>query len=530
MKSKQPQIKCQKEQKVIDRREFMKAGGLAVGAAALLGSNIPHAHAASFSQDELVYMSASELLPLFKARKLSPVEVLKAQINRYEKVNKMVNCITYTHFDTAMDQAKESESRYMKGTARAIEGITVGIKDEHHDAGWIVTQGSNLFKNDRKDHADLIVTKLKEAGAVLPIQTTVPEFYLHGVTYTRLWGVSRCAWNLKYAVGGSSGGSGGSLSAGMCTLATGSDMGGSIRLPCAYNGLYGFKPPFGRVGTLLPLSYFAGTGPMARTFADMVMMQNVISGPSPLEPATLPKLEMPLDYPAIKGIRIAYSPNLGLTPIDEETKAGMAKAVSILRNLGAVVREVSVDPGFKGEDIGEIFLAVALGGAMGGWLAEMADRTDQMTTYAAHFVEKAASGKYGAVALNQFENLLKDFYARMAQAVFEKGYDALIMPTLPTSHIPANYDLVKGGYVLQGKKMPGIFIAALTLPWNLLNWCPVVSVPTVLSSQAMPMGMQIVGKPYEDIKVFRIAHAYEAAAPRLFSGKLIPDFRNAKHV
>ena len=507
------------------RRDFLKTVGIAAGAAGLMTMGVPFSRAATFSDDELIYMSAEELIPLFRARKLSPVEVLKAQIARYEAVNDKVNCVTYTHFDSAMKQARESETRYMKGFARALEGITVGIKDEHHDAGWIVTEGSKILKDNKMDHADPIVTKLKAAGAVMPIQTTVPEFYLNGVTSTLLWGTSRCPWNLKYAVGGSSGGSGGALAAGFCTLATGSDMGGSVRLPCAYNGLYGFKPPYGRISTLLPLSYFSGTGPMARSFTDMTMMQNVIAGRTPEEPATLPQLQMPLDYPGIKEMRIAYSPNLGLLPIDNDTRRGLEMALGVLRGLGARVEKVKIDPGFTANDLMELFSMGALGGAMGGLMAKLADQTDQMTPYAAYFVKKAASGKYGPTELYQFETVVKEFYARMANTVFENGFDALITPTLVTSHVPADFDFTQDSFTLEGQKMVGFFIGALTVPWNLLNWCPVVSAPVGMTSQGMPVGMQIIGKPYDDLKVFQIAHAYETAAPRLFAGKLMPDFR-----
>jgi Asp-tRNA(Asn)/Glu-tRNA(Gln) amidotransferase A subunit family amidase len=506
-------------------REFCKLGVGVLGTAALWSWGTPIASAATFTDDELIYMSAAELIPLFKSRKLSPVEVLKAQIARFKKVNEEVNCITYTHFYPALKQAKESEKRYMNGTARELEGITVAVKDEHHDAGWIVTQGSKLFKNDQKNHADPIVAKLKAAGAILHIQTTVPEFYLNGVTWNDLWGVTRCPWNLKYTVGGSSGGSGGALAAGLCTLATGSDMGGSVRLPCAYNGLYGFKPPFGRVHSELPLSYFSGTGPMARTFDDMVMMQNAITGQAAYGPSTLPKLGMPLEYPAIKGMRIAYSPGLGLIPLDEDTQKGMAKATTVLNDLGAVVEEVSIDSGFTVEEVIEIFFMGALSGAMGGMLAKMADRVNEMTTYAAYFVKKATNSEYNNAALFEFELKVKDFHARVTDAVFKKGYDALVMPTLATSHVPADFDFTKDNYMLGEKELPGIFILALTVPWNILNWYPVVNVPTVLSSEGMPMGMQIVGKPYDDQKVFQITHSYDAAVPRLFTDNRLPDFR-----
>ena len=511
----------------ISRRDFGKLGLGAVTLATTAAMGIRKSQAASFEADELIYMSASELLPLFRARRVSPVEVLEAQIARFEAVGEAVNCVTYTHFDTAMAQAKESEQRYMNGTARPLEGITVGIKDEHHDAGWIVTQGSILNKDNRQDSADPIVTKLKAAGAVLSIQTTVPEFYLNAVTWTKLWGVSRCPWNLKYAVGGSSGGSGGSLASGFCTLATGSDMGGSIRLPCAYNGLYGFKPPFGRVSTELPMSYFAGTGPMARTFEDMVRMQNVISGPSAYSPSTLPEIELPLNYPGIQGMRIAYSSGLGLASLEADTQAGMAQAIAVLRDRGAIVEEVEIDPGYTIEETTELFSKGALGGGMGGWLAEMSDRTDDMTTYAALFVNKAASGEYGNKTLYEYENFIKDFHARVVDTVYAKGYSALIMPTLITSHVPADYDLTKGGFMLEGKELYRSFIFAMTVPWNFLNWYPVVNVPAGLTTQGMPVGVQIVGNSYEDSTVLQIAHAYAAGVQPLFFGDRMPDFREA---
>ncbi|WP_191964898.1 amidase [Synechococcus sp. RSCCF101] len=483
--------------------------------------------AQTLTEESIIYLPASELISLFKSKELSPVDLLKAQIDRYQSVNELINCVTYTHFESAMKQARQSEERYLRGTARPLEGITVGVKDEHHDAGWIMTQGSILEKDSRQDSADPVVQKLKQSGAVLPIQTTVPEFYLNAVTWTRLWGVSRCPWNLKYTVGGSSGGSGGALAAGMCTLATGSDMGGSIRLPCAYNGLYGFKPPFGRFHSDLPLSYFAGSGPMARTFQDMISLYNVISGPDKYSPNTLPKEDLPYNYPNIRGTRIAYSQGLGLAEPDTDTQRMMQKAIAVLRSAGAVVDEVDINPGYRVEDTTELFVKGALGGAMGGWLADMADRSDEMTTYAASFVKKAASGKYGNQAVYEYERFVNSFHSRVVDTVFGNGYQALIMPSLITSHVPADYDLTKGGFMMNGSELYSGFIFAYTAPWNFLNWYPVVNVPTGLTAQGMPSGMQIIGSPYRDSTVMQIAHSYAALANPLFVGDRVPEFKNA---
>lgn len=471
-------------------------------------------------------MTASELLPLFRSRKVSPVEVLKAQIAAYTAHNEKVNCVTYEHFDDAMTAAREAESRYMNGTARPLEGITVAVKDEHHDVGWTVTQGSRVLADNVMHHADPTVTRLKAAGCVLPIQTTVPEFYLSGVTWSELWGVTRNPWNLNYAVGGSSGGSGAALAAGFATLATGSDMGGSIRIPAQFGGLYGYKPPPGRVPPGGTLQYFLGSGPLARGFDDLVMMQNAMAGPGFDAPMVGPKLVMPHDYPAIAGMKIAYVGGMGLAPIDSETAGGVAEGIAVLQSQGAMVDTVEVDPGFGPNDVGDIFSKGGLGGPIGGAFAEYVDKTDQMTSYAKSFIKKAMSGDYNKETVVEFEAVVMDLYRRIGEQVYDKGYDAIVMPTICTSHVPADYDISKGGLVVDGQEVHPFGILALTAPWNFLNWCPVVNVPATITSQGVPVGMQIIGKSFEDLQVFRIAHAYAQAAQPMFAGDRFPDYRS----
>lgn len=509
----------------LNRREFGIGAG-ALMATTALGTSM--AQAATFSSDELIYMPASLQLELFRAKKLSPVEVLKAQIARHDAVNDKVNATTYTYFDKAMKEVKESEARWMNGTARPLEGITCALKDEHHEKGMRVTLGSIVNKDDIKDFTDEITAKLKAAGTVTHMQTTVPEFYLHGLTFTRLWGVTRNPWNLKYGVGGSSGGSGAALSGGMTTIATGSDMGGSVRIPSAFNGIYGFKPPFGRISTEIPLSPFSGTGPMGRTFADMAMMQNVISGQTPHAPATLPQIEMPLDYPGIKGMRIAYSANLNYVKVSAETRQKLDAAAKRLRNLGAEVVELELDMGCTPDELANMFSKMVLSGPMGGWLeTNYLDRLDDMTPYAAWFVGKLKQGEYRGPQAHQFETFMKQLYARLADQLWNAGFDALITATLNDPHTPADHDHSLQNFEIEGEKLPRLFIGSLTLPWNLLNWHPVVAVPAGLTSLNMPVGMQIITAPYSDTTTFRIAHAYEAATTPLFTGQQMPDFRGA---
>ena len=187
---------------MFDRRSFLLASGQF--AAAMLGGKAFGRDAT----DNLAYLPASELLTRFRERKLSPVDVLEAQIARIETLNDKVNCITFKHFDETREAARESEKRYADAKPRALEGITVAVKDEYETKGWVTTMGSLLLKDSPPATEDnAVIDKLRQAGAFFHIQTTVPEFCLWMTTATRLWGVTRNPWDLTYTPGGSSGGS-----------------------------------------------------------------------------------------------------------------------------------------------------------------------------------------------------------------------------------------------------------------------------------------------------------------------------------
>ncbi len=476
--------------------------------------------------NDLCYASGSDLLRRYGTREVSPVEVLDAQLARVDEVNDRLNCITHRYLDQAFEAAREAERRYANGTARPLEGLTVGVKDEHGLEGWTVTQGSRTCATETLSESEPIAERLAEAGAVMPFQTTVPEFYLAAVTWSELWGVTRNPWNLRYAVGGSSGGSGAALAAGMCTLATGSDMGGSIRIPCAFNGLYGFKPPYGRVpSTTDPFLHIASAGPLARTLTDVARMENVISGPHPYAPTAIaPKLELPLDPPSIESVRIAYSPDQSWAVIDPEVRTNTEAALDILRAAGAEVSEVDLGLEITDADMSQAFAEAALFGPMGAQLASI-DERDELTTYARYFCEKAESG-FGPADALAFENNMLEGNRRIHDRVYAEGFDALVMPTLTTSHIPADHDYTTDRTVVDGTEVSSLSGWILTPLFNLLYTMPVIAAPTGLTSQNVPTSMQIVGRPYDDLMPFRVAAAYERLAPPMFIDDRLPDFRS----
>ena len=259
---------------------------------------------------DLCYMSAIEALAAFKARTLSPVELMKAVIARCEAVNPALNLVTYSYFERALDQAKAAEARYAKtdGRLRALEGLPFASKDYHSIKGEITTIGSRIMEHNRPDHTYPVTERLMRAGAILHIRTTTPEFGYAGTTHSPLWGVSRNPWNAAYTPGGSSGGSGGAVAAGMTTIADGGDGGGSIRIPASVNGLFGFKPPYGRNpnDTDAPHMFLVQIGVLTRTVAESALLQNVVSGPHRADIESLrTRIRLPLSYEGIAGWRIA---------------------------------------------------------------------------------------------------------------------------------------------------------------------------------------------------------------------------------
>ncbi len=460
------------------------------------------------NRTELCYLSAVDAIALFKARKLSPVELLEALIARAEEVEPTVNAFSFEYFDEARDAARKAEERYSKGNERPLEGIPLAVKDESYIEGKITTNGSLLLQENVAVTTSLIIERLLDAGAIVHARTATPEFSIAGVTWSKLWGVTRNPWNREMTCGGSSGGSAAALAAGTTMLANGSDIGGSIRIPASFCGLVGFKAPYGRNPEDAPfnLEYYDHPGPMARNVADCILMQNVISGPHPLDIASLkPKLVLPSTYEDIRGWRIAYSMDLGYAPVDSEVRQKTLGALDTFRELGASVEEV--DLGWT-EATGKAAMDHLGYGVMGGFLREFYEAAgDQMTSYASAFAqlaEKVTWKDYMAA-----EMVAAEMYGKMSE-IFA-NYDLFICPTVASTGIAADFDPTKDEVWIDGTKVEPNLGWAVTTPFNMLSRCPVLSVPTGFASNSVPTGMQLVGPTYEDGIVFQAAAAYEAA-------------------
>jgi Asp-tRNA(Asn)/Glu-tRNA(Gln) amidotransferase A subunit family amidase len=459
--------------------------------------------------DDLHYLSASEAIALFKARKLSPVELMQAVIDRAEKVEPRINAFTFSHFERALDQAKQAEVRYGKadGRVRALEGIPLVVKDEAAIKGERTTSGSLIHKDHVDTATSYTIERLLRAGAIVHARSTAPEFSCAGVTHSRLWGVTRNPWNLEYTPGGSSGGSAASLAGGTTTLATGSDIGGSIRIPASCCGVVGFKPPYGRVPQEPPynLDFYCHEGPLARTVSDCALMENVIAGPHPKDIVSLrPKLRIPSELKDIRGWRIAYSIDLGYCEVDREVAKNTESALDVFRGLGCSVEEV---------DLGWTWTTLSaamnhLGHLFGTLVAsELGRNRLLLTNYAREFGEFARTTS--AEDFLDAMSVVGEMYQTLGP-ILDK-FDAFICPTNALAAVPADHDSTVSGVQINGVDVDPMLGWVMTYPFNMLSRCPVMSVPSGRVGTGVPSGIQIVGRSYDDVRVFRAAAAYEKA-------------------
>jgi amidase len=462
---------------------------------------------------DLHYLSATEAIAAFRARELSPVELLDAVIARAEEVEPVVNALCHTFYDEARAQAREAEARYAERgeNPRPLEGIPLAIKEEEAVEGQPWTQGSLIFKDLVADHTSSFARRHFEAGAIVHARTTAPEFSCAGFTQSRLWGVTRNPWNPRYGVGGSSGGSGAALAAGTTTLASGSDIGGSIRIPASFNGVVGFKPPYGRVPCDPPfnLDTYCHCGPLARTVADCALYQNQIAGPDPSDHVSLrPKLVLPEEFGDVEGLRIALSTDLGSWPVDPEVRANTRAVGAALRRAGAVVDEV--DLVLPRADV-DLATAIHFNLGFTDWIGSMAaEHGDLVTDYALDAARWCSEIAAGHSFLEKIE-LEARLYLPVGALLEE--YDALICPTTATRGLLADDTYVGHGLEVGGEQLEGHFESMLTPVFNIMSRCPVLNVPSGFADNGVPTGVQIAGRTYDDEMVFRIGAAVESELP-----------------
>ncbi len=470
--------------------------------------------------DKLHYLTATEALRLFCTRELSPVELMEAVIARAEAVEPTINAFGVRLFDQALEGAGHAADRYARpgGRPRPLEGIPIAIKEETPVAGVPTTQGSLAYRDSIPDETAVVVQRALDAGALIHARSNAPEFSCAPFTHSRLWGVTRNPWNPAFDPGGSSGGSAAALAAGSSTLANGSDIGGSIRMPASCCGVVGFKPSYGRVPELPPfnLDHWCHEGPMARTVGDCALLFSVMTGPDPSDVASLrPKLHVPSRFGGIEGWRIAVCADLGDYDVDEDVVANTIEAANALGEAGAIVEEVQL--GWNRREIVDA-ARIHFGVIFGPYVAEeVAEHRDLLTPYAIRFAEDA-------------QRITKDDYLRglkiEARVYAELGgllerYRLLLCPTVAIPALEAGRDYLDSAPVVRGQPLEDLYDVLMTIPFNICSRCPAISVPSGFAASGVPTGVQFVGRSYDDVGVLRAAAAYERVRPWLDS----PDAR-----
>ena len=452
------------------------------------------------------FLSASELLAAYRARTLSPVEVLRAVLARVAALNPVLNCFNLLDEEVALGAARASEARWRKGApVGPLDGVPTSIKDIILTKGWPTLRGSKTVDPAGPWHDDApAVARLREAGAVIFGKTTTPEFGWKGVTDSPLTGVTRNPWNPKKTPGGSSGGSAAAVASGMGPLTVGTDGGGSIRIPCAFTGLFGLKPSFGRVPAwpLSPFGTVAHLGPITRTVRDAALMMNVLALPDARDWHALPFDRR--DYlqgleDGVKGLRIAYSPDLGYAKVDREIAGLVKQAAKAFGDLGAKVEQV--DPGF--DDQQDVFTLHWFPGAayvVRNIAPAKRKLMDKGLLQVARAGEKITLEQYqGAVTRRGALGVLMNR--------FHEKYDLLLTPTLPLPAFDAGKEVAD---VVKERRWTDW--TPFSYPFNLTQQ-PAASIPCGLTKAGLPAGLHIVGPKYADALVLRAARAYETVRP-----------------
>jgi amidase len=396
---------------------------------------------------------------------------------------------------------------HREGDRPPLAGVPFVVTDTHPVEGLPFTQGSVLFADQIASHTHPAAQRLLDAGAILVGKTTCPEFGCAGFTHSRLTGTTQNPWWDGASPGGSCGGSAVAVASGMAVVSDGSDTGGSVRIPAAACGLVGYKPPWGRNPGLTPLNLDAlrQNGPITRSVADVSLMQAVTSGQHRSDMASLRDV---VDYSdihgGIDGWRIAYSPDLGTFPIDPEVRRYTEQALGVLVDLGAKVTEVSIA---WPEDIHGVWFNHF--SAMVAWAYDTTvhPRRRELTDYVRAILDHGRT--LDAATIFEGLRVRNEMYAELAR-VFDSA-EVLVTPTLASPTVPSSLSFPADPLVVDGTEVNPFLGWALTFPFNLVSACAAISVPSGIAASGAPVGLQIVGKPYDDLAVLRAAMVYEAA-------------------
>jgi Asp-tRNA(Asn)/Glu-tRNA(Gln) amidotransferase A subunit family amidase len=459
---------------------------------------------------ELWFTPAYELAERIRSRDLSPVELMEACLARIEETNSVLNAFIAMRPEEALREARETADRIARGEdVGPLAGLPFGVKELEDAEGFPSTHASVPFKDNRPDRDSVQVERLRQAGGIVLGKTNAPEFGYTAFTKSLLFGVCRNPWDPTRTPGGSSGGTAAAIASGMVPLATGSDGGGSVRIPACYTGCFGLKPSFGRIPRgpfkMLSWSDTVAYGPITRTVRDAALYLDAVVGAHPADPDSLPHpgysyVEVLDRLP--QRLRIVWSPTLGYARVQKDVMREAREAVKVFERLGHDVEEMKEgipDPAFEWANVasGEVYAEIA------DMIEEHRSEFGRAFLAGTERVRDLTPEKYGA-AQRARANLVNFLWH-----LFERC-DLLLTPTLPTEAFDARGKMPPE---IDGEPLRSpLAVIAFTYPFN-LSGHPAATVRAGFTDAGLPAGLQIVGPRHREDLVLQASHAYERERP-----------------
>ncbi len=458
--------------------------------------------------EELHYASARDLLRALRRREVSAREVLHAHLARIEATNPQVNAVVTLTAERALDEAAAADDALVAGAeVGPLHGLPMLYKDTHDTAGIRTTYGSPIFADNVPDRDELVVQRVRAAGAITLGKSNVPEFAAGSHTVNPVFGLTRNPYDLSRSAGGSSGGAAAALACGMTPLADGSDMGGSLRNPASFCNVVGLRPSPGRVPSwpdAVPWSTLSVQGPLARTVADAALLLSVQAGPDPRSPIAIEQpgsgFAAPLDR-ELTGLRVAWSPDFGgALPVEAAVVDALRPAADVFERLGCVVEEAC--PDFAGAD--EAFRVLR------AWQFELAFgdlRRQHPDTLKPSLVWNIDEGrKLTGPDIGRAEVLHAALFERMRE--FFESFDVLLLPTSQVPPFPAEQEYPTS---VAGVPQRTYLDWMRSAYFVTITGSPALSVPAGFTPNGLPVGLQIVGPHRADLAVLQVGHGFERA-------------------
>jgi Asp-tRNA(Asn)/Glu-tRNA(Gln) amidotransferase A subunit family amidase len=457
--------------------------------------------------------TATDLARAVRTREISSVELIEASLGRIDEINPKFNAFTAVYREEALALAKEADSSASEATVLGpLHGLPIAIKDMTPVKGKLTTFGSRAFARHVATEDAWIVSALRRAGAIVVGKTTTPEFAYSSFTQSPLFGVTRNPWDASRTSGGSSGGSAVAVATGAVALAEGTDMGGSVRIPAALCGVVGLKPSLGRIPfDILPSTFdnISHFGPLARCCADAALFVAATQGPDDCDIQSAP---IPFGYDGSlgidpRGLRLALSLDFGFYSIDPEVERNTLHVAAQLRQAGAVVEQVGL--GWSAAilevwmDYWRVFMAAYFGDAYDAGASLLDPAVQSLVEHGRNI--SAVHYKRLEIERTKLWNSLRPIF---------RDFDALICPT---TAIPAPLATLSDrdfGSTDEKGRYHGL---DMTAPFNLIGQCPALSVPSGLTADGRPTGVQVVGRRFADLMTLKIGALIECLLPPLQS-------------